>query len=327
MEGEPQFKDNSRLSAWKTCPRVNFFHYEKNLVPIGEKLALDMGTCWHSGEDALWIAFFEKGIRGRDLSSIAIKAFNLKWAELGHPIDISIGDIARYLPRTPGVAAEMFHNYVIKRTPWMETLELIAVEKPFAVPIDPEDPTKFYVGRLDKVIKEGAKYWAIEHKTTSMFKAPKDGNPGGIQRSVTDSFDINSQIDGYSFAMRMLYGAKAIGVYVDLALVHKEHHNIFSLIPIPKSLGMANEWLEDTLYWWEKMDEAKITGHYPKNAPGSCRTIYGDCDYRHLCLSTIRLSDLKGIPLGYKEDKWEPFSFEELRKAIQEGKEGAVTLP
>ena len=311
-----EFKDNSRLSEFKSCPRKFWFHYVQHLVPAHKRIPLDFGTSWHNAMDWLYINFFENGKEGVELGKLAYDGFMESWVELGYPSEIPLGDLDKYKARTPGTAREMIMNYVLTRTNWLKTLELVKVELPFAVPLDPDNPNRFYVGRLDKVVKEKGYYWVIEHKTNSLYSIKH-----GMQAGFTDMFDPNSQVDGYSFALKMLFGAKSMGVTVDAALVHKTHHDIFKFIPVNKSAGYSNQWLKDTNYWWDRVDEAEKLKHYPRNAPGACRTVYGACEFKGICNFTTGMDDFEEAPMGYKFDKWEPFSFEELQVAVQESSE------
>ena len=317
--GALQFKDNSRLSEFKLCPRKFFFHYIKHIVPSYPRPALDFGSAWHKAMDYVWMMQAE-GMKGSELATGAYKEFLKDWEERGHPLDIPLGDEKRYLPRTPGTAIEMIHSYVKIRSPWLSTLKIVEAELPFAVPIDPDNPRRFYVGRLDKVYIEGGLYVVGEHKTSSMYSIEQ-----GFQHGFTDSFDPNSQVDGYSFALKMLYGAKTKGVCIDAALVHKTHHDIFKFIPISKAAGYANDWLEDANYWWDRVDEAEKLEHYAKHASGACRTVFGACEYKQVCLYTKDCSAFmkeEGAPApeGYKIDNWEPFSFDELQEAVKNAK-------
>ncbi len=308
-----EFKDNSRLSEFKLCPRKYWFHYVQHLVPAWKRIPLDFGTSWHNAMDFLYINYFENGKQGVELGKIAFEGFLEAWTELGYPAEIELGDETNYKARTPGTAREMLMNYVLTRSNWLSTLELVSVELPFAVPLDPDNPLRFYVGRLDKVVKEKGYYWVVEHKTTSLYSIKL-----GMQDGFTDSFDPNSQIDGYSFALKMLFGAKSMGVVVDGALVHKTHHDVFKFIPVNKGAGYANQWLRDSNYWWDQVEKAKELNHYALNAPQACRTIYGACEYKNICAYTNSKEDIKEAPSGYKIEKWEPFSFDELQKAVSE---------
>ncbi len=308
-----EFKDNSRLSEFKLCPRKFWFHYIQHLVPAGKRIPLDFGTAWHNAMDFLYINFFNNNKRGTELGKIAFEGFLQSWTELGYPAIIEIGDEGNYKGRTPGTAREMLMNYVATRSQWLKTVELVKVELPFAVPLDPDNPNRFYVGRLDKVISEKGYYHVVEHKTTSLYSIKH-----GMQMGFTDMFDPNSQVDGYSFALKMLMGAKTMGVIIDAALVHKTHHDVFKFIPVNKAAGYSNQWLKDTNYWWDRVDEAAELKHYPRNAPGACRTVYGACEYKGICNYTTGMDDFDEAPSGYKIDKWEPFSFDELQKAVDE---------
>lgn len=308
---ELQFKDNSRLSEFKLCPRKYWFHYVQHIVPGYARYPLDFGSAWHKAMDYVFIQFKE-GQRGTELSRGAFKAFLQDWTSRGHPAEIPMGDEKNFKARTPATAREMLAHYINTRSEWLEKIELVSVERPFAVPLDPDNPNRFYVGRLDKVIKESGFYWVIEHKTNSLYSIKL-----GMQTGFTESFDPNSQVDGYSFALKIIYGSKSMGVMIDAALVHKTYHDIFKFIPINKGAGFANDWLRDANYWWDRVDDAKKNNHYPKTAPGGCRTVYGACEYKNICLYTRKEEDFDEAPSGFKIEKWEPFSFDELQDAVK----------
>jgi len=272
-----EFKDNSRLSEFKLCPRKYWFHYKQHLVPAGKRIPLDYGTAWHNAMDWLYINYFENGKQGVELGKIAFEGFLESWTELGYPAEIPLGDETNYKARTPGTAREMLMNYVLTRSNWLSTLKLVSVELPFAVPLNPDNPLRFYVGRLDKVVKEKGYYWVIEHKTTSLYSIKL-----GMQQGFTEMFDPNSQVDGYSFALKMLFGAKSMGVVIDGALVHKEHHDVFKFIPVNKGAGYSNQWLRDPNYWWDQVEQAEELNHYALNAPGACRTVYRRGPFRNV---------------------------------------------
>ncbi len=318
-----QFKDNSRIGDYKSCARMHFFHYEKDLVPDKPRLPLDFGTAWHAAMDAIYIHFFEHGLRGTPLAREGYKAFLESWTELGHPDTIPLSEEKIFGARTPGTALEMLFNYVKTREKWMKTLELLAVERPFAVPLDPDQPGRFYVGRLDKIISEkNGGIWVIEHKTNSLYDKKK-----GMQIGFTDMFDPNSQVDGYSFAGKILYGPRFMGVMIDAALVHKEHHNIFKFISINKGAGFANQWLQDVNVHWDRIEESKRSRIWPRSAPQACRTVYGPCAYKSLCMFTIDVNNMATETPGFKVEKWEPFDFDELKGAVSRAEEGDIVQP
>ena len=107
-----------------------------------------------------------------------------------------------------------------------------------------------------------------------------------------------------------------MGVTVDAALVHKDHHKIFKFIPVNKSAGVANDWLEDTLYWWERIDEAEATNKYPKN-DSSCQEQYGVCPYRNICAFTPNINQMPADHPGYKVQERESFPYADAEKSIK----------
>ncbi len=322
QEKDITFYDNSRLSEFKTCPRKYYFRYILQLVPDRIALALDFGSAWHNGMDALYLTWEKSGGNEEETIQMAWNGFLEEWESRGHPRKIPINMESMYLPRTPGVARELQVNYLKRWMSFLNEIEIIVVELPFAIPLDPDKPNLFYVGRIDKVARYAKKVIGIEHKTSTMFS-----KADGIQTNVTDLYHNDSQIDGYNYFLWKKYREEFAATYVDLALVHKTHDDIFKHVRVNKDNQSTKVWLSDALYWTEKVDQAIDEDRWPKNAPGGCRTVFGRCNYFSICpYYDANKINLDEVPTGYKREKWEPFSFDELAAAItREREEGDVS--
>lgn len=221
--------------------------------------------------------------------------------------------------RNPQTAMEMLYNYVEERRGLLtrSDFRLLAVEQPFAVPLDPHDPTLIYVGRLDKVFQEGNSIYTGEHKTTSFY-----AKSGGFRRDFLDSFSPNSQVDGYLYAGGVIYGKAFRGVRIDAALVHDSVHDAFKFIPIDRRFTQLDSWL-----WEARAEVAQIEANldalkqkhnvdylpaFSKNT-GAC-THYGGCPYMDLCKMWADPSR-EELPLGFKQSRWSPFDELELQSA------------
>jgi hypothetical protein len=207
-------------------------------------------------------------------------------------------------PRTPGTAMEMLYAYVDERRAAIEDSEVIRIERPFAVPLDEEDDKLFYIGRIDKITRRGGILRGIEHKTTTATK--KDGPHYRIRPLFMESFSPNSQVDGYLFALRMLYpDERKIDVWVDAALVHAEGED-FRFIPVDRNTKQLDLWLSEVQYWIrliennkETMDEEDTPEDdymmaFPKNT-NSCFDFNAMCPFLPLCKA-------RANPLTWGED-------------------------
>jgi hypothetical protein len=213
---------------------------------------------------------------------------------------ININDPAYGLTefRTKGVFKEMFRNYLMTRKEFFQEVELISVERPFAVPIR-ESADIFYVGRLDKVFRRNGRVFVSEHKTTSMYA--KQGN---FRTVWVNSFSPNSQIDGYSYAGHLLYPDEFKAVWVDAALVHKTVHDAFKWIPLERRMDGLELWLWETNDWVDKIQNdlgilrafrqdqaiAEISNDFmpcfPRSDPTACIQYNRECTYKDLIPSS-----------------------------------------
>src|SRR5574341_1293151 len=176
-----RFFDNTRLQAYRECERKYYFRHVRDWTADATKAALVFGGAWHDAMDVVWHVYAGIGnlpIDRQEVISHAMGAFDANWRKEGFPgleefLQLGLEDQKAMLPRTPMVAAEMLYGYIEAREAFMRhDVELLAIEEPFAVPLDPNDPHLWYVGRLDKVVrmKQSGAIKAIEHKTTSAYR-------------------------------------------------------------------------------------------------------------------------------------------------------------
>lgn len=318
------FYDNTRISDYRTCPRRFYFRHVRHWVPDATAVALIFGSAWHAAMDVLWVAMTaHKGMKltVKDIVSMSYDAFVLKWIQEGapHPSEMDADDIEEFQPRTPMIAKEMLHGYLTARSNFFQRIELIDVERPFAVPLDAGDDTRQYVGRLDKSFTDEGRFRLAEHKTTTAYKIN-----GYFRNDFLDSFTPNSQIDGYQFAANLLYDRPLDSIHVDAALVHKSVHDGFKFIPVDRMESQLDAWLWETHVWIDQIeankaalaDEGRTNTPYmaafPKNT-SSCGS-YGGCPYRDICKAVANPHKLRKVPLGYKVSPWSPFNEIALEK-------------
>lgn len=304
---------NSSLSDYKTCPRLFFYKYIMEWRASGEEIPLIFGGAWHRAQDAIWRGFADK-LDKRQIIQNAYDAFVREWVEAGLPPPNQMGleAIHKYGARTPMQAHEMIIAYVHKRAAMWEggEIELIDVERPFAVPLDPEDETLFYVGKIDKVIRRRNKFGGIEHKTTSSYK-----KEGGFKNAFLDSYHLNAQVDGYLYALHMTYTAEDIfGVWVDAALVHKSEEE-FKFIPVEKQIASLDQWLGETRAWVgaienDMADAALLDERDPymvqfKRNTDSCVDFNRTCAFMDIC--KVKPNPI-GMPMpsGFVKEPWDP---------------------
>jgi len=326
-----RFYDNTRVSAYKRCPRYFYYRHIKDWAREGTSPPLVFGSSWHEAMDVVWELLSQNKHDHEDVAKAAWLKFNDKWTEEGMtPWEEMDDEEQRRLgARTPMVALEMLYEYIDQRQKILcsEDFELISIEQPFAVPLDPTDESLFYVGRLDKVFRWRGKVLGGEHKTTSSYKR---GEPP-FRSSFLDSFSPNSQVDGYIHALHMLYGEDAKGIWVDAALVHKTEHSGFAWVPVERQFSQLDSWLNETLTWIEKLENDKTLlqegsgdksylPSFPKNT-NNCMD-YAGCPYLELCKMWPNPEN-KDTPLGYKEEHWSPFEKLELAKLGYEEEEDA----
>lgn len=322
---QDKYYDNTRLSEFKSCPRKYFFRHYMDWTFEGFAPALLFGSSWHAAMDCLWPIMAEGDnahtLSTKEIAIVAYDAFLTEWIKGGGPNpDETDGEVFERLePRTPMNAMEMIYAYVDERRSLFQrkSFELLGVEVPFAVPLDPEDDNLYYVGRLDKVFRLKDGIYVGEHKTSSLY-----AKASTFRYNFIDSFSPNSQVDGYIHALNMLYpDEKIAGVWVDAALVHKTVHDGFKIIPVEKRLKQLEGWLWEATYWVDQIENNKealasmdpsapYMHAFPKNT-GACQDFARNCTYIDICRGFPNPMG-QDTPAGMKKEHWSPYERLEL---------------
>ena len=314
---EIQYYDNTRVGAYKTCPRMYYFRHVRHWRTKGTSPALAFGSAWHAAMDTVW------HYHGTGTDANLLEAAITSWRDtmIEEGIDIDNPTYSLNNVRTEGTALEMLATYIKRNARILNEIELIAIEQPFAVPLS-EAESPMYVGRRDKIFRHQGRINVCEHKTTSAYKK------GGPFRSTwMDSFSPNSQVDGYSYATFLEYGDEFKGVWIDAALVHKTVHDGFRFIPIERLFSMLDAWLWETRGWIKKIQEdhdrlmtyligcetrPEFLPAFAKNTDNCA--MYAGCSYKNLCRFLTNPASQIEPPEGFIEEKWSPFDILQLER-------------
>ena len=312
--------DNTRISAYKECPRKYFLRHVMHWNSEGTANALVFGLSWHDGMDIVWTHAHKHKID--DLAQMAQLSFLKTWEAWGLDPNPDLATMDRMAPRNPSVAHEMYYNYIDQRWNMLQRSELLSAEQPFAVPM-PGLTDVWYIGRLDKAIQYEHQKLILEHKTTTAY-----ATVGNFRSDYVDSWYSSSQVKGYQFGGGLYYpGLDA--VWVDAALVHKKIHDAFKFIPVSHKFNLLEEWIGDTKGWIYRIitdtDAYNAAGElrggvFPKNED-SCYGKYGTCPFLNICRAVADPTKLDNVPAGYVKEVWEPFSVLGLDKIVQQTKE------
>ena len=306
-----EYYDNTMLSDYKTCPRKYYLRHIKAWRGQGISVALKFGLAWHAAQNIIWTHYGK--LSDSKLVDLAMTEWWTCWTgeDMPGPDEWTLEHENQYTPRTPGIAKEMLTHYVKARASTLSAAKVEFAERPFAVPVFPDNPNVWYIGRMDKQILLNGDRVLIEHKTTSEYK--KDGY---FKTSYLEGWSPNSQCEGYLFQSKM--GKEpARYVWIDAALVHKTVHEGFKIIPIAASTASLDAFLWEMRDWVMRIksendrlkqqdDKTTHMNAFPKNTE-SCSGKYGLCGYISVCRSIARPDKLTEPPEGFIEEKWVPF--------------------
>lgn len=297
-----RFFDNSMLDSFRVCPRKFYFSHIRHFQTAGMRAPLTFGSSIHSALDFIWSEF--NNMNRDQLLEGAMVNFMKVWMKDG--LD-KVDEFDLY-PRTPGRAISILEEYIERYAHFLGSIELIAVESPFIVPLFLEDETVGYVGKLDKIFSDRYGVQFCDHKTSSTFGP-----------SWTNSFSPNGQMDGYLHAGHTSYGDSFHGILIDGLLVNKTKIDLLR-IPIQRQAAQVDAWsweVSDLIDLIELNEERLVEYRnsperlnylpaFPK-CTTSCTQYFGTCPYHELCRFWDN-PDHHVIPDNFVERKWEPFN-------------------
>ena len=150
-----------------------------------------------------------------------------------------------------------------------------------------------YCGHLDRMVEYGNNIYIQDQKTTQST----------ITSRYFDGYNPDSQMSGYTFAGKALFGIPIKGIMIDAAQIavgFTRFERGFTF----RDDGQLNEWYDNSMYYIERARQATRDNHFPLN-PSSCSQ-YGGCEFRHICSKapSVREQFLKGDFV--KGKRWDP---------------------
>ena len=325
-----KFRDNSRIKDFRSCPTLHYYSYKLGLKITAPQMPLIFGTSWHASMDSVYHNFntIRESMFANDKNTtreqvaeavhkIAFKAFCDSWEEQGMETGTVLGKSAR----NTIVASEVIYNYIIHNYHFLEQHKVVSIERPFIIPINNNDSSRMYVGRVDKCVQNmySGRYSYVEHKTTSQYSTKF-----GIQPDTVDEYNINTQVEGYYLNGKSKYGEEFESVKLDFALVYNSRNDVFQRVDHRRNSAELDQFLKETNYWWDRIDEAEEKDFFPRN-PGYCIHKYGRCNYFNICAKYPdhkKVHDLvksdNATLSGFKIEFWEPFSFKQLEEILKD---------
>ncbi len=303
--------DNSSMDSYKRCPRAFYFRHVRHLFGEGTKPSLAFGGAWGSAMDALWTARLTQRMSKADAFDAAVEAWRGEWTNRGMELELAAHEAEELSPRLPATAMRMLADYIREREALLDPdqTELISCEQPFEVPLPPSDCV--YTGLFDKLVQHRGQVLCIEHKTTSLY-----AKGGPFRSTYVDGWSMNSQVDGYLYALSRLYPKARTAVWVDAALVHKTVSG-FQIIPVEKQRPQLQAWQWEATFWASLIEtdkrvcstcptETPIMYAFPKNTNG-CYAYNTSCQYMDMCRAWSNpLARADQVPPGFTIEEWDP---------------------
>lgn len=279
-EKEKVYFDNTRMSAFRKCPRMFYLRHVKHLVPKKISMAPEYGIRIH---DVLKDYYADPSL---DITELTLHYF-ADWED--NPFDEK---------RTKSNAVTIMRGYVknYPKEPW----EVIANELPFELPLGETASYQFYlIGRIDLIVQMHGALYGMDHKTTTR-----------LGDTYFNAFKPNQQIEGYLWGSKQMFGVDNVqGFFINAILVAKTKTN-YKRHLTTRTKAQIQEFEHHTLTWMQyiqdRIDLYQRYSHmrdvaFPM-ATEAC-SYFGGCPYKDACLAQLNPHVLE---TQYVEDPWDP---------------------
>lgn len=297
--------DNTKRSAFISCPRKYYWAYVRNLRSVHGSAAIRYGVVWHAMMEEMYKKMVEIGKWVDPMTNLTdiLTAGQKAWDKE------SLGLTFTETYRTMGNAAKALLVYLdsFANDPMM--VKPTATEQVFEILMEPEnDEEKLYfsdlapfvfTGKLDMQILLDGIPWITEHKTTGSYMAQAKSR---LHRSP--------QMMGYTWA------SKRIGIKVQGLLTAIHHISArklkdgswgepkieFERVPQMYTDFDLADWRRSFLDTAVRIQKEHIRGLWPM-CHDNCYQ-YGMCSYANLCEQDSKPLEDR-ITSGYVEYKWD----------------------
>lgn len=324
--------DNSTLEKMLGCARA-FEIYAVLGRDVGERDALNYGTCMHGALEIFYlepIRLIDSDYDAREKAQIildkmiqyVVKHFynnpcsDNSWRNADHAIEACKRYVnwRRQMPTwevavldgKPAVEIpfklDLFEWEASGGASYPPSLVLANSDYPAQDSFWVEQISVKWTGKIDLIRKTSdGKLRPVDHKTTSI---------GG--QTFWSSFDLSSQMMGYTWATQQITGQEIEGVDIDC---------LVGRAPTAKAKGIThdNEWApynytQDQLAEWKLDMETHIrriidyllTGYFPKSTT-HCANKFGMCPYHDVCKQPNKDTAARILMSGqFAEKKWNP---------------------
>lgn len=292
-------QDSSKLSDFQVCPRKYFYAHVLGWKPTSPNIDLIFGDAWHQAMEQLLKT-------GYSNDSVQL-AYLLLLRRYREDFDVVMDD--SYFPKCPGFAMTMLDRYIRKYKHDLDTFNVLYTEISGSVSLSEKYNIHF---KMDDVLQwksgpRSGKYFSLEHKTTKTIK------PVWIE---THTLKIQPFV--YTHVLRCLYGDETDGIIYNVGQFQKTNPDFFRF-GVPKTLPQMQCWHFEIIQLLDELDrnfqtlthcteDDPILFCFPRNGE-SCTKYMRVCSYFDFCTAWSNpLQYIGSIPMGFKEDHWDPRS-------------------
>ena len=285
--------DASKIDLLSMCPKKFFWRHEMGLVTKGDLgTAIRFGHAIHKALESIYLGtgFDECYCPCPDFEGCAFcKGNKIPRCAMLFLLYYNIEPEDDRDVRTRDRGLELIVAYLEK---WgQEPFTALATEVPFVI----EMAGFSYIGRVDLIVNYNG-LMPVDHKTTRFF-----GD------AFIRQFKLSGQMTGYIRGLQLIYPEENItkAMINCLRITTKIDGESFGRWFTNRTPYEIAEWEREVQSAWDRIQQYRTTGHWPKHAPYACTSYNKTCEYYSLCTSQPDVQkDL--INEAFEVKEWEP---------------------
>jgi hypothetical protein len=292
--------DNTKLKAY-ACEERGKLGHEEHLIPVEPAEALVFGEMFHKAVEA-WTEMTNGGMPEDRAVEQAEREAGYIW-EAGIPAEMR--EMLELSGNRRSIAnfKRLFAGF---RRKWPLAMydEIIAVEKPFALPLGRTHRgiSIAWCGKRDRILKWQNGIYYTDIKTSTY----------ALDESFFEKFKRSGQMLGYAWAGRQELGLDFTGILIQAVQVQaplktkaRAAEELIQADTIRIADAQIDEWRESTLRRIDRIHRTREEGIYARDNGDLCQNYNRSCEYARLCNAPAELRPMLKQQ-HYKVRIWNP---------------------
>lgn len=284
--------DATTITLGEECLRKYYYRIKRGLQPKSVSVHLKFGGIFATALEHYYKYHLGAGMSIEDATLKVVEEALID--SYGYDFDHPKKTRANLIRTIIWYLAEFGDEHDKPFKTWVDSEGKPAVERSFQFDLG----DYIICGHLDRVVQFGGDLYVADNKTTG----------GSVGANYFAQYDPDIQMSTYTLAGKIIFKTPIRGVIIDAAEIGVGFSRFTRGFTL-RSAGKLEEYLANTTYTIERVNDANRSGFYPMNRTSctkySDKEGWGGCPYRKLCSVEPSLRE-NFIKADFDVREWNP---------------------